>query len=395
MNSTTLIGQVNNIIYVAANRMVANRIKKDGFTLVEMLLVLVIMSSIIYMLMGYVIQRSDEMRRDRTTMQMQQILNAAMAFYVNNSYWPIQVNGKTPGDCTGSMAPYIPLSYPTENLDLLTGKAGGPVYLSGYTKNPWGQDFDIGCDSVTGNFSVGTAVGTPKEGKVGDGTIIAGRLPSGVVGSIPGVKTEVVSTITIPGQNLNNARSVNYAGIYRSSACVPAPMCPNGMKPSIFVVPVGVTGMKSARDCTKSPCTVTANPIISFTAYARGKDLATPDPVPNVPNGGPLNCQIDPKDVKAGECNWSDPQRTQKLPVLNEPGNPLYWRVCLAIVTDKGVAYPSQAEGADEAYQHGMLLGSVLAITRCVPFDTTKGKPNESPVGSGFDIWTPNQSYAP
>src|SRR5580704_3955793 len=64
---------------------------KKGFTLIEMLLVLVIVSSLIYMLFGYVQQKTMQMRIDRTSLQMQQILNAGLSYYVGNGKWPVSV----------------------------------------------------------------------------------------------------------------------------------------------------------------------------------------------------------------------------------------------------------------------------------------------------------------
>jgi len=64
------------------------RAKVTGFTLIEMLLVLIIVSMIIYMGLGYLQQRTVQIRMDRTSLQMQQILNAGMAYYIANSTWP-------------------------------------------------------------------------------------------------------------------------------------------------------------------------------------------------------------------------------------------------------------------------------------------------------------------
>src|SRR5687768_2200405 len=65
--------------------------KTKGFTLLEMLLVLAISSSLVVLLLNYTTQKSDEMRRDKTVLQIQQILNAALSYYVNTSTWPVKV----------------------------------------------------------------------------------------------------------------------------------------------------------------------------------------------------------------------------------------------------------------------------------------------------------------
>ena len=60
-----------------------------GFTLIEMMLVLVIVSAIIYMGAGYLQQRTMQLKVDKTVAQVQQILSAAVAYYITNNYtWP-------------------------------------------------------------------------------------------------------------------------------------------------------------------------------------------------------------------------------------------------------------------------------------------------------------------
>jgi hypothetical protein len=54
----------------------------------------------------------------------------------------------------------------------------------------------------------------------------------------------------------------------------------------------------------------------------------------------------------------------------------LYWRVCLSVSTDQGLVDP-----IGSATNQGMMMGSVVAITRCVP-----NQGNENPSGS-INVW--------
>src|SRR5689334_14827622 len=104
--------------------------KTRGFSLLEMLLVLAISSSLIILLLNYTTQKSDEMRRDRTALQMQQILDAALTYYVNNSAWPV----------TCGTATWRTLSLAnTPNLV--------PNYIPNMTNmnNPYGNVFSVNC----------------------------------------------------------------------------------------------------------------------------------------------------------------------------------------------------------------------------------------------------------
>jgi prepilin-type N-terminal cleavage/methylation domain-containing protein len=310
--------------------------KNQGFTLIEMLLVLAVMATIFVMLLGYVNQRAEEIRRDRVTIQLQQILNAGLAFYVNNGYWPVN----TAKDC----------SLPASPGDLSILVAGG--YLASAIKNPFNQGFTLSCNATTGNFTVTTQLPTSAEAQ-----IVAGRLP---IAQVPAGTTQVATTVNIPGQNLNNARAVNFAGVYHTGACVPAPKCPLGMSPQIIVVPTSISGVND-------PGSSSVYPISSFTAYAYGgaNGTATPNSAPS--NGGPANCYT-PQNGQ--DCTGISP--------YDAAGSPSYWRVCLNIVTEKGQVTGS---GGNEWGQYV----SVAAFTRCTVLDGSGNM--QEPSGTYFNTW--------
>jgi prepilin-type N-terminal cleavage/methylation domain-containing protein len=343
----------------------------NGFTLIEMLLVMVIVSAIIVGIATYSQQKTAQMRLDRAVLQMQQILNAGLAYYLNNSKWPASIADDLQGDGkTGS-----------------TGKPGG--YLPGPSSavtivSPWAGQYIIGNTGANLNapgalFAVCTTISAgdtaPSTAK-----ILAGRLPmayvvdgdhsaecatdssttSTGVATLPAASEctaapcTVVATVNVPGQNLNNARAVNYAGVYHHGACVAAPKCPAKMKPSVLVAPVSVSGMFSTN--------TEVYPISSFTAYV-SVDSQTP-----TPNANPAACTGDTSTPAACPTGGPDDK---------------YWRVCLQIITQKGpVVYNSDT--AKDAT-------TILAITRCMPQGEDEPDGNQKGntiTGSDFTVFS-------
>jgi prepilin-type N-terminal cleavage/methylation domain-containing protein len=329
--------------------------KNSGVTLVEILLVLVIIGVMLYMGIGYIQNRTEALRIDRTSMQMQQILNAALAYYVLNGSWP-------------------------PNLATLQGNYLPPAtvpYLS-----PWGgvYNFAIRTDSASpATFPPQLYVWTsiPGDKSRANALAISTSLPlaytSAAAGS-PGVappsaasvctnlsaSCNVVASVQIPGQNLNNARAVNFAGLYHHGACVPVPQCPvdvngNSMTPQIMVVPVSISGVNDTGSNN-------VYPISSFTAYAtsnNGTGVPTSAFAPACRTTG-----VQYGSAGGGNCRLSN----------NGPTASAYWRVCTQVVTERGDIAVTRSDAA---------LGSqltVLAITRCAV--------NNEPAGSNFNVFS-------
>jgi prepilin-type N-terminal cleavage/methylation domain-containing protein len=302
-----------------------------GFTLIEILLVLVIVSVIILASINYMRQRALQMRMDRASTQIQQILNAGLAFYVANGKWP---------------------------TNLATDLQG--TYLPNVTfNNPWGKPYQIAAPTPQ-LFYVYTQITTVSSGGASAAAnIIAGMLPLGYTSTSGGTPPAtgsscgagvnscyVVSSVNIPGQNLNNARAVNFAGLYHHGGCVPVPTCPvdssgNTMIPQVMVVPASVSGVNDA-DSTPS----NVYPISSFTAYATGGTSSSPPA-----------CQ---SSSSAPACGGTDPAGTR------------YWRACLQVITEKG-----QVTSATPAW--GQLV-TLMAVTRC--------SVNNEAAGSTFSVFS-------
>lgn len=377
-----------------------------GFTLLELLLVLAIASTLVVMFLNYTTQRADQLRRDRTVLQMQQVLNAALLYYNNNSTFSCPTGAATwPFLSDKALATYVP------NLALKDS--------SGKFINSYGNVYKVDCDTdvttenpnPTGSFIVLAQVNTPA-----NAAIIASRLPSGYVASgysghqFPGTDNNgaiVVASVMPPGQNLNNARSVNFAGIYSSGACVPAPVCPSGMNPAIYVTPASVSGMNDtptgcssnpndaggATDNPTSGCSASIYPISSFAAFARG-DFKNGgySSDPGLP-GNISDCAIESTKPGVVSCN----SNIYSYLASTEPSNTKYWRVCLAVYTEKGLVNPgggalNNAGGsiASVNYNQGRMMGRVAVFTRCVP-----NKGAEIPSGSPINVWSPNSGGQP
>lgn len=333
--------QEHNTIYVVGKeKMIDLRCKAKGFSLLEVLLVLAIMATIMVSILGYTTHKSDEMRRDKTVAQVEQILSAGLSYYINMGSWPT------------TLAELQPNFLPSGTIVNAWGQApsvGAPPVSS---TNP-GALFYV-CTTITGQQAFTAA------------TTIAGRLPiasviDGAVASCPptasttactatSTSCTVQSSVNIPGQNLNNARSINFAGLYHNGACVAAPVCPGKMKPSIVVTPVAVSGLNDDNS-------LNVYPISSFAAYAIGTDSTSTSP----PGTLPLKC-----NGNAGDSGDACPASASTQ----------YWRVCLRIYTQKGLV-----NGVDNK-TWGLNAGVILALTRCMP-------ENESDFsGSSFTVFT-------
>lgn len=339
-----------------AKRKVIKKIN-TGFTLIEVMLVLVIISIIIWASVGYMQQKTLQMRIDRASIQMQQILNAALAYYVTNGKWPDPVALST---LQGS---YLP---------------------PGTMKNPWGQDYLLSVYAPPASppnniplpmFYVYTAVrqsGAATGSAAATANVIAGTLPlsyatadtSGSTTQPPAEGTPctastttcyVVATVNIPGQELSSARAVNFAGLYKHGGCIPVPQCPTDrqgnatLTPQVMVVPVSVSGVNDEANPTN------VYPISSFTAYAKGNTPLDASP-PECKDGGPPATGL---DCTAG-------------PSIG-PTTTAYWRACLQVITERGnVAVDRTSRWGDAV--------TLMAITRCAV--------SNEPAGSTFDVYT-------
>jgi prepilin-type N-terminal cleavage/methylation domain-containing protein len=293
--------------------------KQIGFTLIEMMMVLVIMSTIVIMIAQYTVVKTDEVRRETAAIQMQQILNASLSYYINNGSWPASFAALT-------TALYLP-----------------PTLHSPYVN----KLYTISSSTTTGVLTVSLTVE-----KKADANILAGMVPLGYSNGTGGLT--VNAQVNIPGQNLNNARSVNYVGVFHPGACVPTPVCPGtGMIPEIFVATAQVTGANYSGSAQ-------VYPITNFTAYATG------------PSSSPAMCP-----------GQTHPQCTETVNPSNGVFTPLpsglYWRVCIDLSTVAGDV-PTTNTGVN--YAGFAQYQTLIAFTRCAPS-------TEAATASDLTVWQP------
>lgn len=315
-----------------------------GFTLIEMMLVLVIISMIIYAFIRYTQVQALSTRIDRTTIQMQQILNASLAYYT--------FQGGTGG-------------WPTSVAQLQTNG-----YLPNQTiVSPWGQPYLISRASLNSPLLyVSTSITAPTVNlsyAPAMARAISGQLPMGYTSNTAGNATTpppsgtdctsnqtcyVAAAVSIPGQNLNNATAVNFTGLYHHGGCVPVPDCPKDsnnnqvMTPQIMVVPTSVSGVNDEGSGANYP-------LVSFSAYASGAPAA-PSSVP--------------------PCQGSTANSAGTPPCPTTEGVAQYWRVCLKVFTQKGRV----TSGTTYPWGANVVL---MAITRCALLN--------GPVGSNFNVY--------
>jgi type II secretory pathway pseudopilin PulG len=282
--------------------------KQLGVTLIEILLVSAVIGMMLVMYIKYTQQRTRTVTIDRASQQMQQVLNGALSYYVVNAAWPVNLAALQ------APTPYIPATF----------------------KSPWGTAYTAipvppvapATKSVLFQVSVTLPAGLASANAIG--AVLAGKLPAGV--SSVGSPTTITATINLPGQNVNNATAVNFAGLYKNGACVPVPSCPvtdgsgNAMTPEVIITPVSLSGANDNG-------TTNAYPITSFTAFAS-----------SAPSGAPASC------TGAGGS-----------PICDAATSPtgLFWRACAQVVTSKGTVVWTATTAAQ-------VQPVMMAMTRCI-----------------------------
>jgi type II secretory pathway pseudopilin PulG len=320
--------------------------QQSGVTLLEIILVLVVMSAILIMSIGYLQQRTNGMRIDRTATQMQEILNAGMAYHVTTGQWPYDISQL-----------------------LIAG------FLTSTPISPWaGVFYSITHDDK--NLYVYTTITLATNGAAGvNAKVIAGKLPFAYISNgiapapvaghllapanagtppsestCPGTTCYVVSYVNMPGSTFDG--SVNFGGLYHHGACVPVPLCTvddSGAtaKPSVFIIPISVSGVNDAG----STGSTEVYPISSFTGYATGGT-----------------------DTSPPKCDNSTDFQTDCTQNSNGPTSTAYWRACLDLITERGAM--NQQPGGNDWGQYVTLL----AVTRCS--STTEA------TGSSFSVYS-------
>lgn len=136
--------------------------KKNGFTLIEIMVVLVIMGIMAALVVPRVLGRTDDARRVAAQADISSVMNALKLYKLDNMRYPTNQQGLNSLVQQPSIAP-IPNNY----------KSGG--YLDKLPKDPWGNDYQYANPGQHGEIDVYTY--GP------DGATSAGENGSAVIGS--------------------------------------------------------------------------------------------------------------------------------------------------------------------------------------------------------------------
>lgn len=341
---------------------------KNGFTLLEMMLVLGLISIVVYMLIQYNSTRTTQASRERSVEQIQWILNTARQVYLTYNKWPLNstaCNGLASAERIGGVTP-PPSFFVTNNIQIPSlantyGNAINKTYYAIYCSASRGYNFIV--EAYFPLTSIASA------------TAIAGMLPLGRV-TTTATEATVSAQISIPAQVLNNARTVNFGSLYHSGACVPVPKCVGGMVPQILLSAASVSGVATPPvNCTNpndyTTCSYNSTSVSSYNVYAMGGAAGSAaNSIQNCANTAVQPCTID-----------SPPQA----------GNtPNYWRVCLQVSSQNQQITVQNTQGmtpgstgncntTDCQVAWGQALGNIMVTTRCQP-------PSEN-TGSDFSVW--------
>ena len=180
-----------------------------GLTLIELIFVIILMAALATTGLALFRLYSEDFKINRTAEQIQQLLEAASSYYVDNGCWPdpnAQCQG--PNNWTKFVSSYIPLTIPSN--------ATKPV-------NPWNYPYQYQQDndpnSVGTRYQVTTTVPNQNIAK-----LIIAKLPSGAIqnsncnASTPCIILSETTTPALNQVNENNIilRSIGSYGIYLS-----------------------------------------------------------------------------------------------------------------------------------------------------------------------------------
>lgn len=117
------------------------RSKRRGFTLIEIMVVVVIIGMLAALVGPRLIGQSDEARRKTTAAQIAQIEQALGLYNLDNGYYPTTSQGLE--------ALVSPPSTPPEPINY---KKGG--YMKKLPKDAWGREFIYNCPGEHGDFDI-------------------------------------------------------------------------------------------------------------------------------------------------------------------------------------------------------------------------------------------------
>jgi prepilin-type N-terminal cleavage/methylation domain-containing protein len=212
--------------------------KNKGFTLLELLLVLALASILIFgALAMYQIQLRN-FKVDKTSLQMQQWMQAGMSFYVDCNIWP--TDSKSDPNIIKAMLGQSTLTQ--DECPTHAGQVRQYMPLNSDKNGPFPNTYSFGPFGTSGTlFQVSTNIGDDAPTLESVGRMIAARLPnaSSNVDESKDPKTVLVqATINVPGQSIGSHGFILDMQMVKSTELshVKYPVqkdCPPGMSPII------------------------------------------------------------------------------------------------------------------------------------------------------------------
>jgi prepilin-type N-terminal cleavage/methylation domain-containing protein len=267
--------------------------KYSGFTLLELMLVLALVAVLtVAGLAAYQIQQRN-FKIDKTALQMQQWLQAGMAFYVDCNQWPPDSTSDTNilSAMTGKTT-LMPQECPT--LTAPTLRAYMPAGAD--TNGPWPNSYHIGVGEgaysnmfqVTTDLPFDNTDSPPGLQAIAAG--IAGRLPNASVTadtSGPTPELQIQTAVGIPGSAASNHGYILNMQVVNSNqvsnVLYPQPSdCPKNMIPQVGIAPITFNAPeRNTFDSitTFAPQSVSANNIdyVKATLETESKSYIFPD----------------------------------------------------------------------------------------------------------------------
>lgn len=319
------------------------KMHNHGFSLIEIMLAILILTTIAVFLLRMQGPRFRKAQVDRASTQITQILSAATSYYIDNGHWPS--NTETPL-ASGT-------KYPAANTDsimtLTTNKDKGMgdylpksvLNADGKFMSPFNNPYQAGPNPGQTSGGPGTTatyfVVQVDTRDPASAALLKATLPLAYLNKDDPKHTTVTAYIGIPSYDYNHAKAVSNVGVYHPGECVPKPAyaCPNGMQAATFVTIEQAYGFsKPIIPGTAAQDDTTTQAITGMSAYIQsgtdeaGNPITDPKPCPNI-----------------------------KAPNTNQPCNGGD-RVCVQIRTENG---------AVELDKKRIQSTYLLAMTKCVP----------------------------
>lgn len=307
--------------------------KINGFSLLEVMLVIVIMTMIAVFALRMQGPHFRQAMVDRAATQEKQIMEAATSYYIDNGKWPVLEGTTTspspdniqeltnPSSSKGN-ASYLPPSILDKKTRQLMSPFGDPYSIGPFTAT---DQTDGTANSNATIFEVQVDTKDPATA-----ILLKSKLPLSYISTGTDSKlTLVTAYINIPSYDYNHANALSDIGIYHPGDCIPAPSyaCPRGMEPASFA------SLEQGYGFSKDPKALdtddnSAAPIVGLSAYIiSGTDPTTGEPI--LAPRCDLNSQIQTIQFHA-DSGSGDPSSDGAYGNCNNPGED---RVCVTINT--------------------------------------------------------------